>query len=246
VSPLLARIRSKVHVDARRDGAGVRLAVDLVGRPFSRDAPAAEFPAPAGWRPEAASGPRLNVGGGKGHPHMEGWTIVDLRKSADVVTDIANDPLPFEDASVGVVFTSHTLEHIRRDRLGFVLSEFHRVLRPGGLLRVAVPDIDLAVRAYVEGDSTFFAASEIGQADETAPLGGMLASWFYSTRPSEAAGFGHVHAFDFDYLAWWLERARFGPVWRSAYRSSVLPELRGDAFDRHPRDSLYVEALKRQ
>jgi hypothetical protein len=42
----------------------------------------------------------------------------------------------------------------------------------------------------------------------------------------------------------WLRQAGFAHVWRSAYRQSALPELRGDAFDRHPNDSLCVEAAK--
>ncbi len=192
---------------------------------------------------------KLNIGGGKGHPKADGWTVVDLRESAGVVLDITEARLPYDDDSVDVIFTSHTLEHIYPQRLGFVLGEFYRVLRPEiGLLRIGVPDIGMAVQAYVSQDYGFFRVSDVGQYDPQAPIGGLLASWFYSTRifkdPELRHGEGHVHCFDYDYLVYWLRKMGFRRVWRSAYRQSVLPELRGEAFDRHPNDTLFVEATK--
>jgi SAM-dependent methyltransferase len=238
---LVRRVTGKVAARAVRDRRGVHLAVTLRGRPFGREDTTPEAAVAPDLRSDAI---RLNVGGGKGHPRVEGWQIVDLRaRTADVVVDIAQEPLPFADGSVAVVFCSHTLEHIPIDRLGFVLSEFHRVLTPEtGLLRVLVPDIAKAVRAYAGNDYGFFRSSEIGQFDPDAPIGGLLASWFYSIRQGTEHGGGHVHAFDYDYMAHWLRRAGFRQVWESSYRGSILPELRSDAFDRHPQDSLFVEA----
>jgi SAM-dependent methyltransferase len=240
------RLRAHVRLRARRDAGGARVSLVLRGRPFAAPDAAAADGGPPPTLPERLVGTKLNVGGGKGHPPVPGWQIVDLREStADVVLDISKEPLPFDDDSVAAIFCSHTLEHIPRDRLAFVLSEFHRVLRPGdGLLRVLVPDIDRAIRAYQERDYAFFAASEVTQADPDAPLGGLLASWFYSTRPDERHGGGHVHCFDYEYMAEWLRDAGFSRIWRSSYRGSVVAELRGDAFDRHPGDSLCVEAVK--
>ncbi len=195
-------------------------------------------------------GIKLNVGGGKGHPRFEGWTVVDLREStADLVIDIANERLPYEDDSVDVIFSSHTLEHIYPQRLGFVLGEFHRVLRPGtGLLRISVPDIETAIDAYRRNDYSFFMNSDVASFDKTAPIGGLLASWFYSTRIFSDAelkhGEGHVNCFDYDCMAHWLRRCGFRRVWHSAYRQSILPELHGEGFDLKPHDSLFVEAMK--
>lgn len=191
---------------------------------------------------------RLNVGGGKNHPVVTGWTVVDLRASADIRLDITAQPLPLADSSAALIFCSHVLEHIPPHRLGFVLAEFFRVLQPGGLLRLAVPDIEKAARAYAAGDAAFFQRAKIGDRNPDLPLGGQLAQWFYSSRidPEEekGKGLGHVHGFDFDYLRYWLEAAGFDPVVRSSYRDSACPELTGDAFDRHPEASLFVEAMK--
>lgn len=192
-----------------------------------------------GWQP--IPGIKINVGGGKGHPRLPGWSIVDLREGADVRMDITRDRLPFADRSVETIFTSHTLEHIPPQSLGFVLSEFARVLRPEGLLRIGVPDIELATRAYVNNDRGFFERSEVTPMDRGAPLGGLLMSWFYSTS---AVGSGHVHCFDEAYLRHWLAKHGFTGIVRSAFRQSQDEELRSEAFDRHPNDTLFMEARR--
>jgi SAM-dependent methyltransferase len=183
---------------------------------------------------------KLNIGGGKNHPRIPGWTIVDLRDSADLVLDISLQPLPYEDGSVDVIFTSHTLEHILPQRLGFVLSEFKRVLAPGGTLRISVPDIRPACEAYLRGDRDFFLDAEVSIVDRSAPVCGLLAQWLYSVS---ALGNGHVHCFDAESLTWWLRKAGFADVRVSAFGTSAREELRGPGFDRLPRESLFVEAL---
>jgi len=174
---------------------------------------------------------------------------VDLRESADVVLDITKARPPYDDHAVDVIFTSHTLEHIYPQQLGFVLSGFYRALKPDvGLLRIGVPDIEMAIQAYVSKDYGFLQVSDVAYYDPRAPIGGILASWFYSTRvfkdPELQHGEGHVHCFDYDYLSYWLKKVGFRRVWRGAYRQSALPELRGEAFGRHPNDTLFVEATK--
>lgn len=57
--------------------------------------------------------------------------------------------IPFETGSVDVVYHSHVFEHIDRDAVPGFLAEVHRVLRPGGVHRVVVPDLELAIRDYV-------------------------------------------------------------------------------------------------
>jgi len=194
---------------------------------------------------------KLNVGGGKGHPKVEGWTVVDIRSHADVVMDISREPLPYNDKSVDVIFCSHTLEHIIPQRLDFVLGEFFRVLKKtNSLLRVSVPDIEVAIKAYLEKDDLFFDHSEVSPITPNAPLGGKLAAWFYSTRVDQLTGEeskmrGHVHCFDYEYMTYRLGRVGFQRIWRSAPHCSVFPELRGGAFDRHLTESLFIEAMPR-
>jgi predicted SAM-dependent methyltransferase len=133
--------------------------------------------------------------------------------------------------------------------LDFVLGEFFRVLKNGNsLLRVSVPDIEVAVKAYVEKDELFFDHSEVSPITPNAPLGGKLASWFYSTRLDQKTGEesqmrGHVHCFDYEYMAYRLGRVGFQHIWRSSPQASVFSDLRSDAFDRHLMESLFIEAM---
>jgi predicted SAM-dependent methyltransferase len=57
--------------------------------------------------------------------------------------------LPFADASATVIFTEHFFEHIDYcEEVLVFLSECWRVLEPGGVIRIAVPDAEKYIRAY--------------------------------------------------------------------------------------------------
>jgi SAM-dependent methyltransferase len=57
--------------------------------------------------------------------------------------------IPFATGTVDAVYHSHVLEHIDREAVPGFLEEIRRVLRPGGVHRIVVPDLELAVRDYV-------------------------------------------------------------------------------------------------
>jgi SAM-dependent methyltransferase len=57
--------------------------------------------------------------------------------------------LPFASDSVDVVYHSHFLEHLDAAQAENFLRETQRVLRPDGLQRIVVPDLETVVRAYL-------------------------------------------------------------------------------------------------
>ncbi|MDB5249623.1 MAG: uncharacterized protein JWQ40_4017 [Segetibacter sp.] len=57
--------------------------------------------------------------------------------------------IPFPADSVDVVYHSHLLEHLDRDIAKHFLLEIKRVLRPGGILRIVVPDFERFAKDYV-------------------------------------------------------------------------------------------------
>jgi predicted SAM-dependent methyltransferase len=59
-----------------------------------------------------------------------------------------DDLRPFADQSVDLVYVSHCLEHFKHADVQRVLTEWHRVLKPGGILRLGVPDFDQLIRIY--------------------------------------------------------------------------------------------------
>jgi predicted SAM-dependent methyltransferase len=65
--------------------------------------------------------------------------------------------LPLRNGSVGVVYSSHMLEHLEPVEARLFLREVRRVLNPGGVLRLAVPDLLKLVQDYLaSGDADGF------------------------------------------------------------------------------------------
>ena len=94
-----------------------------------------------------AGGPRrLHIGSGSSY--KPGWTNIDLLPvKVDVPWNLARG-IPFPDASVDAVFHEHLQEHLTLGQ-GFALArESLRVLRPGGVLRIGVPDAGQALQSY--------------------------------------------------------------------------------------------------
>lgn len=71
----------------------------------------------------------------------------------------ATERLPFANGVVEVVYSSHMLEHLDRQEVSLFLAEALRVLRPGGIIRLALPDIRRQVESYLRsGDADAFIA----------------------------------------------------------------------------------------
>jgi predicted SAM-dependent methyltransferase len=93
---------------------------------------------------------------GSGHNRKGGWVNIDLfNREADFRLDLRRR-LPFSNESVAEIHSEHFFEHLEYSETRTLLSECHRVLQPGGLLRTGVPDPIPAIHAYASGDRSFF------------------------------------------------------------------------------------------
>jgi predicted SAM-dependent methyltransferase len=90
----------------------------------------------------------LNVGcGSRFHP---AWTNLDLvATQPSVLAHDVRGGIPFPENSFEVVYHSHVLEHMEKSDARKFIAECVRVLKPGGVLRVAVPDLERIVRDYL-------------------------------------------------------------------------------------------------
>lgn len=91
----------------------------------------------------------LNLGCGRRfHP---AWTNVDFVSTSEgVIAHNLTRGMPFPDSFFDVVYHSHLLEHFPKAEALPFLRECYRVLKSGGIIRIAVPDLERIVRLYLK------------------------------------------------------------------------------------------------
>ena len=91
----------------------------------------------------------LNLGCGTRY-HTE-WVNIDfVTTSPQVIAHNLLNGIPFADAHFDAVYHSHVLEHFTKEDAANLLQECHRVLKPNGVLRVVVPDLENMVNQYIK------------------------------------------------------------------------------------------------
>ena len=93
----------------------------------------------------------IKINMGCGHRHFgEDWVHIDGGSYEHL--DYHNiEKLEFDDNTVDLLYASHVLEYMDRDEAEVVLMEWRRVLKPGGILRLAVPNFHMLADLYIKG-----------------------------------------------------------------------------------------------
>ena len=90
----------------------------------------------------------LNIGCGV-HFHTD-WANIDVQpRSPAVMGYDVRRPLPYPDGTFDMVYHSHVLEHLPRAAASVFLADCRRALKPGGVIRIAVPDLEQIAREYI-------------------------------------------------------------------------------------------------
>lgn len=100
----------------------------------------------------------LNLGCGQ--RYHEDWTNVDFYSDdKNIISTNLLKGIPFPNGTFDVVYHSHVLEHFsKNDGVNFI-KECYRVLKPGGILRVVIPDLGGIIKEY----NRLFTALENGK-----------------------------------------------------------------------------------
>ena len=176
---------------------------------------------------------RLNWGcGATGEP---GWINSDLKDgpSIDITADI-RDGLPLETASLDYIVSVHALPMISYPDLVPVLQELRRMLKPGGVLRLALPDLDRNIDAYLRRDRDHF----LGPDADVRTFSGKFIThllWYGYT----------VTLFTAEFIEELLWAAGYRQVRHCGFQQTTSSHAPGILeLDNRENESLFVEAVK--
>ena len=141
--------------------------------------------------------------------------------------------LPFNGESVDCIYSSHTFEHFTYQQSLALTKECLRALKPGGILRIVVPDLERIVRDYL-ADSAPMASQRFV---ERLQLG-------HNWRDLLHPGAHHSQMFDARSLLALIREGGFENAWVSRFGVSQIPGLLEVELEERRRESLYVEARK--
>ncbi len=108
--------------------------------------------------------PEVKLNLGCGEILIKGWINIDSREDVPGI-DINYDlrlPLPLRDDAADFIYNEHFLEHLAPDEGVKFLKECRRCLKPGGVLRVAMPHIKPVLDSYYKDELNSDLAREMG------------------------------------------------------------------------------------
>ena len=146
---------------------------------------------------------------GCGPRYIQGFVHVDAQATSHVDIVGPVERLPMDDASVALIYASHVLEHFGRYEYKGVLKEWFRVLKPAGILRIAVPDFAACAALYYESGLTDSLTGLVGLI-----VGGQRNEHDY-----------HKMIFDENSLRLDLLEIGFREVWRWDWRTTEHAEV---------------------
>jgi len=176
---------------------------------------------------------RLNWGCGPITPY--GWINSDVYPwpGVDLVGDIRGG-LPLSEGTIDYIVSIHALCDLPYIDLDRALAELHRVLKPGGVLRLGLPDMDKAIAAYKAKEPDYFFL--VPDSHVKSLSGKMIAqlTWFGQTRCM----------FTLEFTSELLARNGFHTIRESSFRETASQHPGITELDNRPHESFFIEAVK--
>jgi hypothetical protein len=125
--------------------------------------------------------------------------------------------LPVEERSANGVYCSHVLEHLALNEFRTTLLHVLSYLKPGGIFRLVVPDLEQIARVYVSSERpdaaiTFMRDAHLGEANKSRGLADKAKSLFGRSQ--------HLTMWDYKGMAAELHQAGFTDIRRAAFQDA--------------------------
>jgi predicted SAM-dependent methyltransferase len=173
---------------------------------------------------------KLHVGCGRNI--MPGWINADVSPRADLIIFLQRR-LPFKSGYLDRIYSEHVLEHVPYRSAVYFLSEARRTLRTGGVIRIAMPDLDDLIDGYQKDWRRFDWVN-------------WPAHRFIKTRAEMIniafRWWGHQHLYNREELERALQEAGFDHYCFQLTGESDFPDLCG--LETRPDSKLIVDAVK--
>ena len=166
--------------------------------------------------------PKLQIGCGKNL--LNGWLNTDqsFKDGYSTVYMDAGIPFPIPDASFDYVYSEHLFEHLTYHQAMNMLKESYRVLKPGGIMRVATPDLKFLIALYQEPEKPIHKA----YIEYAAKKSGLPASPLFIINRFHIE-WGHKIIYDRETLTELLRDAGFKEIKPCEVGESEHPALKG-------------------
>jgi SAM-dependent methyltransferase len=143
--------------------------------------------------------------------------------------------LPVPDESCDAVYCSHILEHLAPDDLRAALRNSRAILKPGGVFRFVLPDLEILARRYLDNEeadacSHFMVQAHLGEQTRVRGISGLAKLWLGNSR--------HLWMWDFKGMRKELEQAGFRDVRRARFGDSTDP-----AFGHAESENMWCDCL---
>jgi predicted SAM-dependent methyltransferase len=166
-----------------------------------------------------------------GNNILDGWANIDLVGNNTVIGWDLRYQLPISAGSIELIFCEHFLEHLTLKQGNLFLIDCLRVLRPGGVLRISTPSLEVVIKEYLSGLTP-----------------GLYDSGWQPESPCQMVNeglrlWGHQFVYDKSELKRCLENAGFKKETEVAWHKSMNPEL-ANLECRPDHGEIIIEAIK--
>ncbi len=175
----------------------------------------------------------LNLGAGPRGKDDGHWVNIDAAKYPLVhyLADF-NRPLPFVSGVFDGIYSEHVLEHFTLEQAASLLRECLRILKPGGCIRLVVPN-GATILEWYRSDPAKLLLKRPGDFDS--PMDAVNS--YFRQR------YEHRLIYDAQYLTALLAKLGYERAGEASFRNGALPEMSAMDDEKYAEESLYVEAF---